>query len=92
MVQIDLHNTMAAHTLLIRERKSKAKECKLVSLRPLKGYPTTDLDHAPHWDIYHYHNLLVRGMSTVTGKMADSISFGFLLISHNYCSILHEFW
>ena len=82
MVQVDLQNTMAARTLLIRESKSKVKECKLVSLRTLKGHPTADLDHASHWDIYPYHNLLMRVMSTVTGKMADSVPSGFLLISH----------
>jgi len=82
MVQFDLQNTMAARTLLIRESKSKAKECKLVSLRTLKGHPTADLDHASHRDIYPYHNLLMRVMSTVTGKMADSVPSGFLLISH----------
>ena len=82
MVQVDLQNTMAARTLLIRESKSKAKECKLVSLRTLKGHPTADLDHASHRDIYPYHNLLMRVMSTVTGKMADSVPSGFLLISH----------
>jgi hypothetical protein len=77
MAQIDLQNAMAARTLLIREGKSKVKECKLVSLRPQKGYPIADLDHVPHRNIYHYHNPLIRGMSTVTEKMADSVPFDF---------------
>jgi hypothetical protein len=63
-------------------KQKQMKECKLVSLRPQKGHPTADLDHVPYWDIYHYHNLLMRVMSIVTGKMADSVPFGFLLISH----------
>jgi hypothetical protein len=84
---------MAARTLLIQESKSNAKACKLVSLRPQKGHPTADLDHVPHRDIYHYRNLLMRVMSTVTEKMADPVPFDFLLISHKL--LLHfylNFW
>jgi hypothetical protein len=83
---------MAAHTLLIRESKSKMKECNIVYLRPLKGHPIADLDHGPHQDIYHYHNLLMRGMSTVTGKWQILYPLVFCSYLTNYCSILHKFW
>jgi hypothetical protein len=68
-------------TLLMGENKSKAKGCTTVSLGPLRDHPTVGSDHVPHQDIYHYHNILMRVMSIVTEKMADSVPFSFLLIS-----------